>query len=110
MDHGRDPALRGVERLGRELGDRVDGEAAGHADPRSAKIASISTEMSKGSATIPTADRACAPTSSPNTRTIRSDAPFATGGCWRKSGAELTITSSLTTREMRERSPISART
>src|SRR5262249_4351727 len=95
VDDRRDPPLRRVEGLGSQLRDRIDGEPAGHAVASRAKMPSISTEMSNGSAAMPTAERACAPRSSPNAATIRSEAPFATSGCWAKSGAELTMTSSL---------------
>jgi hypothetical protein len=43
-------------------------------------IISTSTALLEGSPAIPTAERACLPTASPNTSTIRSENPFTTRG------------------------------
>jgi hypothetical protein len=67
------------------------------------KMASTSTAASNGNAATPTVVRAWRPLS-PNAATIKSDAPFSTFGPSRKSGAELTKPTSLTTRVTLSRS------
>src|SRR6185312_459672 len=70
---------------------------------------STSTAASAGSEATPTVVRAWRPLS-PNTATIRSEAPFSTFGPSRKSGAELMKPPSRTTRMTLSRSPSAALT
>src|SRR4029077_13158010 len=69
-----------------------------------ATMTSISTGIPPGSELIPTTERACRPRS-PNTSTNRSEQPLTTFGWSSKSGAALTIPSTLTTSSTRSRSP-----
>ena len=115
----------GVEFLGRRVGKRVPicrrdlGDALDEACARSppisspvhagrlhviSNIASTSTATLRGSEPAPTAARACLPVS-PNTCTIKSEAPLTTSGCCVKPGIALTKPVSLTQRLTRSRSP-----
>src|SRR5436189_738096 len=68
---------------------------------------SISTGRSNGSSAMPTALRACAPRSVPNSSRIRSEKPLITIGCWLKPGAELTMPNTRVQARIRSRSPSS---
>src|SRR6266568_3206800 len=76
---------------------------AGH-DQATSNSPSTSTAASSGSDATPTVVRACRPLS-PNTSTIRSEAPFMTLGPSRNVGSELMKPPSRTTRTILSRSP-----
>src|SRR6516162_5958688 len=78
-------------------------------DQATSKRPSTSTAASAGRAATPTVDRACLPLS-PNTWTIRSDAPFMTFGPSPKPAAELMKPPSRITRTTLSRSPMAALT
>jgi hypothetical protein len=65
--------------------------------------------MSSGSSAIPTAERPCRPTRSPNTSTRRSEHPSMTAAVWLHPGAQLTMPNTFKIDVTLSDEPISAR-